>query len=81
MDKIKEYYGNHYKVDRACNAISDLKWIGSVNKYLLDIDRPNIYAKVMDHQLININCNSINPRLRRVMAHYEDLHPKPSKGK
>ena len=63
-DAIREYYGNHYKPDRAFNEISDLKETGTVQKYLNDIDRLNVYAKMTDHHLINIILNDITPRLR-----------------
>ena len=31
-DAIREYYGDHYKPDRASNEISNLKQIGTVQK-------------------------------------------------
>ena len=80
-DAIKEYYGDHYKPDRAFNKINDLKQTGTVQKYLNDIDRLNVYAKITDHHHINIILNSITPRLRQAMAHYEDLRSYPSKWK
>ena len=72
-DAIREYYGNHYKLDRAFNEISDLKQTGTVQKYLNDIDRLNVYAKMTDYHLINIILNSITPHLHQAMAHYKDL--------
>ena len=78
---IREYYGDHYKPDRAFNEISDVKQTGTVQKYLNDIDRFNIYAKMTDHHLVNIILNGITPRLRQAMAHYEDLRSDPSKCK
>ena len=78
---IKEYYGDHYKLDGAFNKISDLKQTGTVQKYLDDIDRLNVYVKMTDHHLINIILNSITPCLRQAMAHYEDLRSDPSKWK
>ena len=67
--------------DRAFNEISDLKQTGTVQKYLNDIDRLNVYAKMTDHHLINIILNGITSRLRQAMAHYEDLRSDPSKWK
>ena len=78
-DTIREYYGNHYKPDRALNEISDLKQTGTVQKYLNDIDRLNVYGKMTDQHLIDIILNSITSRLRQAMAHYEDLRSDPSK--
>ena len=52
-----------------------------MQKYVNDIDRLNIYAKMTDHHLINIILNSITPCLRQAIAHYEDLHSDPSKWK
>ena len=78
---IREYYGDHYKPDRAFNEISDLKETGTVQKYLNDIYRLNVYAKMTDHHHINIILNSITPRLRQAMANYEDLRSDPSKWK
>ena len=76
---IREYYGDHYKPDRAFNEISDLKQTGPVQKYLNDIDRLNVHAKMTDHHLINIILNGITPRLCQAMVHYEDLRSDPSK--
>ena len=78
---IREYYGDHYKPDRAFNEISDLKQTGTVQKYLNDIDRLNVYAKMTDHHLINIILNGITPCLRQAMGHYENLRSDPSKWK
>ena len=78
---IREYYSDHYKLDRAFNKISDLKQTGTVWKYLNDIDRLNVYAKMTDHHLINIILNGITPCLRQAIAHYEDLHSDPFKWK
>ena len=61
---IREYYGDHYKPDRAFNEINDLKQTGTVQKYLNDIDRLNVYAKMTHYHLINIILNGITPRLR-----------------
>ena len=80
-DAIREYNGNHYKPDRAFNEISDLKQTGTVQKYLYDIDRLNVYAKMSNYHLINIILNGITPRLCQTMAHYEDLCSDPSKWK
>ena len=78
---IREYYGDHYKPDRAFNVISDLKQTGTVQKYLNNIDRHNVYAKMTEHHLSNIIFNGITPRLCQAMAHYEDLRSDPSKWK
>ena len=72
-DTIRECYGDHYKPDRAFNEISDLKETGTVQKYLNDIYRLNVYGKMTDHHLINIILNGIIPHLRQATAHYEDL--------
>ena len=81
MAAIREYYGDHYKPDRAVNEISDLKQTGTVQKYLNYIDRLNVCAKMTDHHLINIVLNGITPRLLQAMSHYEDLYSDPSKWK
>ena len=60
---IRKYYGDHDKPERAFNEISDLKQTGTVQKYLNDIDRLNVYGKMTDHHLINIILNGITPRL------------------
>ena len=52
-----------------------------MQKYLNDIDRLNVYAKMTDHHLINIILNGITPRLYQAMAHYKDLLSDPSKWK
>ena len=70
---IKEYYDDQYKLDRAVHKINDLKHLGTVQKFLNNIDRLNISAKITNHHLINIILNSITPHLRQAMAHYEDL--------
>ena len=69
--KIREYNGNHYNLDRAFNEISNLKLIGTIQKYLIEIDRLNIYAKIMDHYLIIIILNGITLRVRQAMAYYK----------
>ena len=78
---IREYYGDHYKLDRAFNKISDLNQTGTVQKYLNDIDRLNVCAKMTDYHVINIILNGITPRLRQAMAHYKDPRSEPSKWK
>ena len=80
-DAIREYYGDHYKLDRALNEISDLKQTGTVQKYLNDMDRLKVYAKMTDHHLINIILKSITTRLHQAMALYEDLFADLSKWK
>ena len=71
-EAIMEYYGDHYKPDRAFNKISDLKQTGIIQKYLNDIDRFNVYAKMTDCHLINIILNGCTPCLRQAVAHYWD---------
>ena len=51
---IREYYSDQYKACRAFKDISDLMQAGTVQKYLNDIDRLNVYPKMPDHHLINI---------------------------
>ena len=50
-----------------------------MQKYLNDINRLNIYAKMTDYHLINIILNGMTPRLHQAIAHCEDLHSDPSK--
>ena len=69
-DAFREYYSDHYKPDRAFNEISDLKQRGTVQKYLNDVNRLNVYTKMTDHHLNNISLKSITPRLRQAIAHY-----------
>ena len=76
---VREYYSDHNKPDSAFNEISDLKQTGTVQKYLNDIDRLNVYAKMTDPHLINIILNGTTSRLRQAMAHYEDLRSDPAK--
>ena len=80
-DAIRKYYGDYYKLDRAVKEISDLKQTGTVQKYLNNIDRLNICAKIANHHLINIILNGITPPLRQAIAHYKDLRSVPSKWK
>ena len=80
-DAIKEYIGNHYKPDRAFHEISDLRQTGTVQKYFHNIDRLNVYAKMMNHQLISIILNGITPRLHQAMAHCDDLNSNSCKRK
>ena len=80
-DAIRKYYGNHYKPDKAFNEINDLKQTSTVQKYLNDIDRLNVYTKMANHHLINLILKGIMPCLRQGRAHYEDLRSDPSKWK
>ena len=80
-DTIRKYYGDHYKPDRAVNKISDLKQTGTVQKYLNDIIRLKVYAKMTNHHLINVILNGITPCLRQAIAYYKDLRSDPSKWK
>ena len=70
---IREYYADQYKPDRAFNEIRDLKLTGTMQKYLNNIERLNVYTKMTNYHVINIILNSITPRLHHAMAHYEDL--------
>ena len=65
-DAIREYYSDHYKLDRAFNKICDLKQEGTVQKYLNDINRLNVYAKMTDDHLINIILN-LSPLLFAIL--------------
>ena len=56
---IREYYGDDYTPDRAFNELSNLKQTGTVQKYLSNLDRLNIYAKITYYHLINIILNVI----------------------
>ena len=76
-EAIRGYYGDHYRGDKAYNDIVALRQTGTVQKYLTDIDRLNVYAGMTDHHLINIVLNGISSRLRLSMAHYEDLRNRP----
>jgi len=58
-----------------------LKQTGSVQKYLNDLDKLNVYVEMTDHHLINIILNSIPSCLRLAMAHYEDLRSNPMRWK
>ena len=78
---IREYYCEHYKPDTAFNEISDLKQTGIVQKYLNNIDRLNVYAKMTDYHPINIILNGITPCHCQAVAHYEDLRSDLSKWK
>ena len=80
-DVIREYYGNHYKPDWDFDEFRDLKQTGTVQKYLNDIDRLNVYARMTDHHVSMIILNGIIPGVRQAMAHYEDLRSDPSKWK
>ena len=80
-DAIRECYGDHYKPNRALNKITDFKQRGSVKRYLNDIDRLNVCAKMINHYLINIILNGITSWLRQAIAHYKDLRSDPSKWK
>ena len=64
---IREYYGDHYKPDRAFDEISDLKQTGTVQKYLNDINILNVYTKMTNNHLINIILNGITPCPRQAM--------------
>ena len=76
---VREYYSDHYKPDRAFNKISDFRKTVTVQKYLNDIDTPNVYTKITDHHLINIILKHISPRLHLAMAYDKDLCLYPSK--
>ena len=80
-DAIREYHDNHYKLDRAFNKINNLKQTDTMQKYVNNIDRHNVCAKMTDYHLINIISNHITTRLRQAMAYYEDLRSDQSKWK
>src|SRR5437868_286021 len=77
-DAIHVYYGDHYRSDKAYNEIVGLRQTGTVQKYLTEIDRLNVYAGITDHHLINIVLNGISSHLRMSMAHYKDLRQRPN---
>ena len=78
-DAVQNYYGDYYKSDRAFNKISDLKETGTVQRYLNDIDRLNVYANMTDHQLKSLILNVITAHLHQAIAHYDSFHINPSK--
>ena len=78
---IREDYDDHYKPNRVLNKISDVKQTGTVQKYLNDIDRLNICAKITNHHLMHIILNSISARLRQPITYYKNLHCDPSEWK
>ena len=80
-EEIRECYSDHYQPDRAFNDISDLNQTGTVQKYLNNINRLNVYAKMTDYNLINMILNDITTRLCQAMGHYDDLCSDPSKWK
>ena len=74
---LREYYGDHYRNDKAYNKIVALRLTGTVQQYLNEINMLNVDAGMTDHHLINIILNGIPSRLRLAMAHYENLRPTP----
>ena len=72
-DTMRKYNSNYYVLDRALNEISDFKQTGAIQKYLNDINRLNVYAKMIGYYRINMILNSITAWLRKTMAHYEKL--------
>ena len=46
-----------------------------------DINRLNVFVKMIYHTLINIILNGLTTQLRQAIAHYEDLLPDSSKWK
>ena len=78
-EAIRQYYGNHYKLDRAFTKIRNLKQTDTVQKYLNYIDRLNVYAKMTDYHLLNIIINSLTSYCHKAMAHYKDLRSDPDK--
>ena len=46
---IRESNRNQYKPDRGFHEISDVKYTSTVQTYVNDIDRLNIYAKMTNH--------------------------------
>ena len=80
-DTIQKYNGNQYKPDRAFNETGDLKQTGTVQKYLNNIDRLNVYTPMTNYPFITIILNGITLHLWQAMVHYEDLHTDPFKWK
>ena len=78
---IREYYRDHYKLDRTFNEISNFMQTGTVQKYLNDINKLNVYVKMTYHHLIKIILNGITPCLHQAIAYYKDLCSDPSKWK
>jgi len=72
-DSLALYYGDHYKPDRSYQELLALKQTGTVQDYLTEVDRLNSYARIPDHQLINIMIFNLSITLRMAMAHYENL--------
>ena len=52
-----------------------------MQKYLNDIDRLNVSAKMTHYHLINIILNGITPHLGQAMSHYEDIRSDPPEWK
>ena len=76
-----QYYSNHYKPDGVFNEISDHSQTRTVQKYLNNIGRLNVYGNMIDNYLKNIFMNDITNCHRQAMAHHEDLCCDPSKWK
>lgn len=51
--------------------MSDFRQTGTVQKYVNNNDRLNIYAKMTEYYLINIILNDISARLCQGIAHYK----------
>ena len=75
---MREYYGDNHKPGRAFNQIVNVKQTGIVQKYLHDIDIHNIYAKILDHHIINVILTAMTHLLHHAIAQYEDLCSDPS---
>ena len=71
-DPIGEHYGDHYKLYKALNEISDLRQTGTVQKYMNHINRLNVYTNMTYYHLINNILNCVTPGLHQVIAYYED---------
>jgi len=80
-EALRGYYEDHDQADKAYNDIVALKQTGSVQKYLNDVNKLNVYADMTDHHLINIILNGIPSRLHLAMAHYKDLRSNPIRWK
>ena len=78
---MRKYYSANYQLERAFKEIRGVKHTGAVQKYLNKIDRLKGHAKLTEHHVININLNSVTPRLCQAMAFYKDHCSNPFKWK
>ena len=78
---MREYYSNYNKPHKAFQEICKLKQTGTVQKYLYDIDKVNLYTKMINHYLINIILNIMKPRLCQTLPYYKNLYSNPTRWK